>query len=158
MTAQVPETLIIDGQSHDMCTEPLESYLDLMGMTLDLAVYSTACSRGYYGTWEIAGDRLYLVKLELSLRNDDDAGLEAIFPGFSDRVFAHWYTGTLRVPQGKLLEYFHGGYGSRYERDLHIEVESGVVKSRRVEQNGQAADPEALEGYVLGGFTARGAD
>ena len=25
-----------------------------------------------------------------------------------------WYSGTIRLPQGKLLNYVHGGYGSTY--------------------------------------------
>ena len=156
MTAQVPETLILDGQSHDMCTEPLETYFDLMQIEEPFIEPHTACWRGYFGTWEIVDDRLYLVLLEGDLRAGGRASLETFFPGFSERVFAHWFTGTLRVPQGKLLEYVHGGYGSEYERDLLIEVECGVVKSQSVKHNGLSADPDAREGYVLGGFTTRG--
>jgi hypothetical protein len=42
-------------------------------------------------------------------------------------VFASWFTGLLRILQGKLLKYVHGGFGSLQERDLIISIESGVV-------------------------------
>ena len=42
-------------------------------------------------------------------------------------VFASWFTGLLRIPQGKLLNYVHGGFGSLQERDLIVSIESGVV-------------------------------
>lgn len=135
MTLQVPETLIIDGQSHDMRTEPLEEYLELLGVRLGFLVVSTACWRGYRGTWEIQGDRLYLVQFEGHLCADSYTGLGVILPGFPERVFAHWFTGTLRVPQDKLIEYADGECGRDYDRDLLIEVERGVVKSQSVERS-----------------------
>ncbi|MFM8509872.1 MAG: hypothetical protein ACKOCU_06045, partial [Betaproteobacteria bacterium] len=54
---------------------------------------------------------------------------------FPHRVFAHWYSGTLRVPQGELLKYRHMGWASTFERDLLIDVEDGVVKGMQVQQN-----------------------
>ena len=61
-------------------------------------------------------------------------------------MFAHWYSGTIRIPQGELLEYVHGGYASTYERDLLLELERGVVKNVHVRQNGLAASENAREG------------
>jgi hypothetical protein len=49
-------------------------------------------------------------------------------------VFAHWYCGTIRAPQGKLLKYEHGGYASEYERDLLIRVRKGIVEKIDVSQ------------------------
>ena len=61
--------------------------------------------------------------------------LERLFPGYGDRVFAHWYSGTLRVPQGWQLRYVHMGYASTYERDLMLEIERGVLRGPWVRQN-----------------------
>lgn len=82
-----------------------------------------------------------------------DANLGTIFPGFPERVFAHWYSGTLRIPKGKMLEYEHMGYASTYERDLFITLEKGIVKGTRIKQNGVAEDPNAPEGYGIGAMT-----
>ena len=43
-----------------------------------------------------------------------------------------WYSGTIRLPQGKLLNYVHGGYGSTYEQDVLLHIEQGVLVETRV--------------------------
>jgi hypothetical protein len=87
------------------------------------------------GTWEIKGSRLYLRGISGTYEDGSPATLESIFPGFPDRVFAHWYSGTLRIPQGEMLKYAHMGWASVYERDLLIEVADGVVREMRVQIN-----------------------
>ena len=113
----------------------------------------TALWRGYVGTWEIIDGRLYLIELHGELEGGGAASLATGFPGFPDRVFAHWYSGTLRIPQGKMLKYLHMGYGSTYERDLFLEIEKGVVKNTWVRQNGTVENENAPEGYGVGGMT-----
>ena len=39
------------------------------------------------------------------------------------------------IPQGKLLHYVHMGFGSIYEKELHIKIEAGVVTKQRVIDN-----------------------
>lgn len=135
MTAQIGETLHYRGESLTMATEPLESYFAMGGAHPGFAANSTALHRGYVGSWEITRERLYLVELTATLDGGMPASLESIFPGFPDRVFAHWYCGTLRIPQGKRLRYVHGGYLSEYERDLMLEIEKGVVLRTWVRDN-----------------------
>lgn len=74
--------------------------------------------------------------------------LETVFPGYPDRVFAHWYSGTLRIPQGNTLKYVHMGYQSTYERDLLIEVERGVIGDVRIRENEM---PKVVESPELWG-------
>jgi hypothetical protein len=45
------------------------------------------------------------------------------------------------------------GYGSTYERDLLLEFERGVLKSRREVVNGVAEDASAAEGYGVAAMT-----
>lgn len=79
--------------------------------------------------------------------------MATIFPDFPDRLFAHWYTGTIRIPQGKQLEYVHMGYGSTYERDLFLDIERGVIVSTRAQNNGVVENDDAPEGYGVGAMT-----
>ena len=72
-------------------------------------------------------------------------GLDALFAGYPDGVFAHWFTGELRCPAGALLHYEHAGYASRYERDLFIDVRQGLVLGQREVVNSTAA-PDAAQG------------
>jgi len=51
------------------------------------------------------------------------------------RVFASWYSGTLVVPDDEMLHYVHMGFGSVYERELHITVANGVVTHTEVVDN-----------------------
>lgn len=49
-------------------------------------------------------------------------------------VFADWFTGTLRIPQGEMLHYVHMGYGSVYEGEMHIKIEKVIVtKSKTID-------------------------
>lgn len=104
--------------------------------------------RGYVATWRLDGERLMLVKIEQEhwkepppadrekLRNwrservmrevpIDSVLREKILP-----VFAEWYSGRLRIPQGEMLDYVHMGYDSRFERDTFLEFKNGVLVSR----------------------------
>jgi hypothetical protein len=138
MTAQVSETLIYHGKKIMMFSNPLDPYLRATGT--HFVSPHTANWRGYEGTWEIrgseaTGEGLYLVSLEAHRTYDEIVGLTEIFPGYPNGVFAHWYSGEIRLPQGNLLEYIHGGYASQYEYDLFLEIKKGLVVSKRAVHN-----------------------
>ena len=158
MTAQFSEKLIYKGDEIDLCEEPLRLYLESKFKDFKFQAPSTALWRGYRGTWSIEGDRLYLVKLNgyrATPAGMVKVELEDIFPDFPDGVFAHWYTGELRCPMGGLLEYVHGGYDSRYEKDMFLSMEKGQLISERIVNNGQA-EPDASQGYQIGASTSFG--
>lgn len=153
MTAQISERLIYEGQQLSMCTNPLSLYFAMGGDGPKFEYNCTALWRGYVGTWEVVDGRLYLIELRGELEGGGVACVATIFPDYPNRVFAHWYSGTIRIPQGKLLNYVHMGYGSTYERDLFLEIEKGVLKTTRVRQNGQAEGDSGPEGCGIGGMT-----
>lgn len=135
MTAQVPEALLFKGERLELCSEPLAQFFSQSGNESPFMGTSTACWRGYVGTWELDAERLYLVDLASGDTDHTFSVLPLIFPEASERIFADWVSGKLRVPQGKLLEYVHGGYGSTYESDLILTVEKGVLQSTEVRAN-----------------------
>lgn len=153
MTAQIAERLRYQGEQFAMCDHPLGCYFSMAGISPGFEMSSTALWRGYVGTWEITDGRLYLVALWGTLHGGSEVCLATFFPDFPTRVFAHWYSGTIRVPQGKMLEYVHQGYQSTFERDLFLEIEKGVLSSTRVRHNGTANDEDAPEGYQIGAMT-----
>lgn len=97
MTTQIPETILFRGKTYDMLAEPLDVYFELMGIEPSPHSVCSALWRGYVGEWEITQDRLYLRKLMGSDEDDPNISMERFFPGFGDRVFAHWYSGDLRL-------------------------------------------------------------
>ncbi len=135
-----------------MGTTPLEIYLELAGMESPFKSPLHAC-RGYVGSWEVIGNRLYMIGLEGDLKDGTKANLGTIFPNYPERVFAHWYSGKVRVPQGKLLEYVHMGYGSVYEKDMFLCFDKGVVTKKEITENGESSSPDAPEGNGIGAMT-----
>ena len=135
MTAQFGEKLRYKDKEVEMFTTPLDDYFATRGIDPGFKFTCTALWRGYIGQWEVVDDHLYLVGIEATLADGSAASLATIFPDSPDRVFAHWYSGTIRVPQGEMLDYVHMGYRSTFERNLLIEVEQGIVVATQVHDN-----------------------
>ena len=127
MTAQIPETLWIDGERHALCTEPLEAYFRGPGSRPEFQAPHTACWRGYVGQWELKDDKLYLRRLNGTLADGKTVTLKTIFPKGPYPIFADWFTGVLNIPQGEMLEYIHMGYASIFEDELRLEFKRGVL-------------------------------
>jgi hypothetical protein len=103
MTAQIHEVLFIDGEKMSMafCPPLPMDHPRIVAEDLDAVVkrspesrilFSTACWRGYQGTWRIEDGRFFVVRVEGRYRLDGDAPL-----------LADWFTGVLRVPRGAPL-------------------------------------------------------
>lgn len=144
MTAQIHETLILDGKSTSMAFCPplpdgherlkvltprelkamQEESRKSSAFSASALIWSTACWRRYVGTWELRDKQFYLVSLmgEIALVGEEP-------------IFADWFTGVLRIPQGKQLCYVHMGFGSVHEEELHIFIEKGRERGRRVVSN-----------------------
>ena len=87
-------------------------------------IHSTACWRKYIGTWEIKEGRLYLINILGHLKLDGE-----------EPLFADWFTGELKIPQGELLQYAHAGFGSVYEQEILIKIEQGSVIDTKIKDN-----------------------
>lgn len=146
MTAQVHERLIIDGEETSMafCPPLPEQHPRIFEpgpgegakARSDSILGSTACWRGYQGTWAINDGRLYLVDLRgrFQLREGEP-------------VFADWFSGVLRLPKGEMLQYVHMGFGSIHEQEVHVRVEKGVVLTTRVIDNRGKEHDESQIGW-----------
>ena len=64
-----------------------------------------------------------------------------MFPD-QDKVFAEWFTGNIRIPQGEMLGYKHSGYESIYERDLYLDLVSGKVVNSWLVENTPTEDED----------------
>jgi len=147
MTVQVPETLLYQGEESGMSDAPLSDYFAMGGFEPRFAPSTSMLWRGYIGRWEIIDARLYLIGLEGTLEDGTAASVATIFPDFPDRVFAHWYSGTIRVPRGEFLEY-RFDYGV-FERDLLLDVERGVVVATRIRHNQKTETEPAPESGMI---------
>lgn len=137
-TAQWPDHLIYKGKTVKLFTNPLYSYFK--NNPPPKGLFKSTCSaiwRGYVATWQIIDDYLYLVRLVEGTcdSNAPEIPLSKIFPGAKKPVKATWYSGTLLVPEGKMLDYVHMGYRSVYEKETRLTIENGKVTGTRTVKN-----------------------
>lgn len=109
-----------------MSEEPLEQYLLNMKDEPAFYVHSPNCWRGYYGTWKLKGEKLYLVELIASTEEGKKVGIEQLFPGKKE-VFADWFCGEIKVLQEELFGQNDNGYKSEEEQELILDFEKGIL-------------------------------
>ncbi|NOU59605.1 hypothetical protein [Marinifilum caeruleilacunae] len=130
-TGQVGDILIYKGDTLKLFANPLEEYFEKKQKRTineyELKWTSTACYRGYQATWELTNDSLFLVRIQKGCysKNPEYFNLKEEFG--TERVFAHWFTGNTLAPKGKLIQYFHSGYDSLYEKELTFSFTSGIL-------------------------------
>ena len=131
MTAQAAERIVIVDDKYMLLSNPLESYLKQKEFNFD--IQSTACWRGYIGTWELKNNELHLIGFYGTIKGKE-INLNYLFPDISF-VKADWFTGQLRIPTGEMIHYVHGGYASKFSEEMLIEIEKGNVVSTKFEHN-----------------------
>lgn len=124
MTAQIHERLIFDGEETSMafCPPLPKGHSRIIEIDPDKALFSTACWRGYQGTWEIKDGQFYLVGLGGRFRLQGE-----------EPLLADWFSGVLRIPRGEMLQYVHMGFGSVFEEEVHVKIVRGVLPRMQAE-------------------------
>lgn len=134
MSIQFTEILVLRGEKLPLCSLPLEQYSYSLDSKPSLR-RNTALERGYIGEWEICDDMLYLVGIDGWFDDGSSLFVLHVFPDSEGAVFAEWFTGTLRIPQGKRLNLVLFGFDTVYESDRFISVSNGKVESEWVVTN-----------------------
>lgn len=128
MTAQIGESILYNGDEYLMASEPFNQYLQTRN-DVEFVSNSSACWRGYYGDWIILDDKLYLKGLKAFIKGYGEVGLNYFFRQ-KQSVFANWFSGEIRIPQGEMLDYIHLGYATLYEKDLFLVFKNGILISK----------------------------
>ena len=139
VSAQLPDRIFVLGKWLDLFTNPLEQYWSFVHKKKPSFVTRYNCTRGYVAKWDIKDNELYLLSIEGNYfrrnvffqKKRIACTLNSIF---KKRVYhpvkAFWFSGKLRIPQGKMLEYEHENYNSRFEKETIITVDKGnIIKS-----------------------------
>lgn len=126
------------SEERDMASTPLEDYFSADHPRPNwLKATSSACWRGYIGTWEIRDHSLILNSLYRNvgeqLVEEEVIPLENIFKDTTGHVRADWFSGVLRILDGKRIKSM--GFSPVNERDLFISVIQGEVIGKRVVDN-----------------------
>jgi hypothetical protein len=101
---------------------------------------STACWRGYVGTWKIKNDELYLVSLQEGYPRTGGIPLDKVNPDWISPVKATWFTGTIQIGKG-------GGRGKVVTGTLDIK-NGKVAPGRQVDSTEQQKEAEPESGHV----------
>ena len=133
MTIQAGDILSYSGEKTTIATEPLKPYLETRS-DVGFIFKTTALVRGYIGTWEIRNKKLYLASLVGFIENNEQVDLNYLFPNKTE-VFANWFSGDIRIPEGKLLEKINLGYESVFEKDRILTFNKGILISETVKNN-----------------------
>jgi hypothetical protein len=141
MTAQFSDQIRYKRRFYSLFSEPLEDYFNEQHPKPEAyrANDCSACWRGYIAYWAIKRGKLFLEYISpWDGPNPDPAIGETMddayrrhmsetFPGATTPLFAEWYSGTLRLVRGEMLEYVHMGYDSTFETEIVLQVVAGKV-------------------------------
>ena len=133
MTIQAGDILSYNGEKTTIATEPLKPYLKTRS-DVSFIYKSTALVRGYIGTWKIRNKKLYLISLLGFVNNNEKVDLNYLFPNKTE-VFADWFSGNIRIPEGELLKKINLGYASVFEKDRILSFKEGILISETVKDN-----------------------
>jgi len=131
MTVYTHEILILDGKNISMAfCPPLPDSDPLIKKNPFYYFSYDGCCRGYFGTWEIKENKLYLNKI-----NSKNYKLLGNYP-----AFANWFTGTIKITLGELIQSIQLGFCSVFAKDilsseLHIKIEKGIVNKSLIIDN-----------------------
>ena len=135
MAAQLPDKVILDGATQHLYSNPLEHYWIRLDKKRPLFYPLPNCRRGYVATWVVKDNQLYLKDIDGNYekttlffgKQATRYSLKTLFPKSGNRlVKANWFSGKLRVPQGKMTIYDED-YGSRFEQEIIITVDKGEI-------------------------------
>ena len=133
MTIQAGDILSYNGEKTTIATEPLKPYLKTRS-DVSFIYKSTALVRGYIGTWKIRNTKLYLISLLGFVNNNEKVDLNYLFPNKTE-VFADWFSGNIRIPEGELLNKINLGYASVFEKDRILNIKEGILISETLKDN-----------------------
>lgn len=152
MTAQVSDTLLIDGYRRSIMGEPLALWLNRpKNREIRFMRRTTACSRGYVARWQVFKGRLYLSELNAAFKDGRAVQIPDIFRNYSAQYFdaegafdpanagpgqyAFWVTGAMPCRIGSILNYQHSGYSSIYEKTLLLTFRRGFLTGQQIANN-----------------------
>jgi hypothetical protein len=133
MAAQFGDILFYNGEELRMATKPLDQYLS-QKPDIQFVSRFMPYRELYNCTWEIIDNKLYFIKLSAYIEGYVEVDINYLFPG-QNKVFANWFSGEIRVPQGERLDNVNMGFSTLYEKDLFLVIENGKLVNQYLVDN-----------------------
>jgi hypothetical protein len=178
MTAQIPDTFLLDGEQYDLVGSGTEGLFDPEASGLRPSGLCTGCWRGYVCRYGLDGDDLVLDRLELTQTSLDGeepewpaiGGVTPVEVGEGSLLYGHLYAGVgLPVAYtGEMLLarefipnlYMHMGFQPawRYRHVIELQFKDGRLTGRRdlsdvmakMRESGLAEPPGAIGPFGIG--------
>lgn len=125
MTVQILEKIKIGTKCYPFKSSPLETYFKLLGRKPEIQTKLSICHRGYCGTWELRNEHLYLIGI--NPLSSDNFKMDKLFPGYENRVFAHWVSGKEPFEIGSEIGRSFGGDYPMLEYEVTLNFSNGKV-------------------------------
>lgn len=104
MTMQRQDTLFYKGEGNIIFSQPLEKYFELNTRPNFRSLDSSLFIRGYFADWKIENEKLFLIDFTGYQIGSNWAeyvyGLNDLFKGVDQPVFAEWFSGDILIPYG----------------------------------------------------------
>lgn len=126
MTPQIGEVFLMEDEQYFIDEHPLHQYFLNLNYPPYFTPPSPTCWRGYYGKWKLENDKLYLINFRGYVEGFDEVDINFLFP-LQEKVEATWYSGIIKVPQGKVVLWHETLNSSIYEEYLHLTFENGKL-------------------------------
>lgn len=162
MTAQIEDTFLFRGEEYSLIGMTDGSLVDPLEYNMEPEMIHTACYRGFYATYELTDEALFLRKLTINDKNDyyppiggvepKNSGCEAVYTGLNVVID---FTGKIRLAKDFIEElYIHMGFQkpSAFKTVLDITLENG----RPVEINDRSEEIEQMRGEFKKHYGSRG--
>ncbi len=147
-TPQFPEQLIIEDDTLNMYSLPLEQYLQKNEPREKISKYfniicHTGLLRGYTAIWEIHNDKLYLKGVH-GCGNQKEELIHHIFKNSSEPIQAKWFSGELNIPIGKIIFDGQLGFNRHHKKHIVFQIEKGVVIHKKEYENGEIESSKGI--------------
>ncbi|MBT9155701.1 MAG: Penicillin-binding protein 4* [Firmicutes bacterium] len=152
MTAQIADTFLFKGEPYSLIGMSGGALTEPEQFGMEPEMLHTACYRGFYATYELLGDALYLRSLTLREKNGNYRPIRGIKPVKEDCKATYQglsvvvaFTGKIRLAKDFIRElYIHMGYQkpTAFKTVLDVTLEAGRV----VEIKDRSQEVEAKRG------------
>ena len=137
MTAQIPDTFIYNGDAYQLIGIQGHGLITPMQFGMVPEMIHTACYRGFYATYELIENTLYLQKLTLREKNGRYLPIDGIEPEVKNYQATYNnldmnvpFTGQIRLARNFIDElYIHMGFQkpTAFKNVLDISLKKGKV-------------------------------
>lgn len=145
MAAQKGDIIYFKGEKMDLFSNPLEDFWIRKKKKRPRFFPDEECRRGYIATWEVRENELFLTEIDGAIQKKTfffgkkqmkyKYALKSLFTKVGpEGMKATWFSGKLRIPCGKMTQYEHSGYDSRFEKEMILTIDHGeLLKVRTID-------------------------